>query len=330
MDKSFIPIRLREARNMCGYSLDQFVKAADVCVTRQSIYNYERGVMQPKPEMVKMFADTLGVSEHYFYGNSTKIDIPMLRTTGDDLLSEEELQHFEVMLSYWAERYLLMEKNVGLKSDFSNPLADITVSTLDDVILAADRLREVWRCGSGPLPAVLRLMERKGIKILSTELPDGILGLSTFADESHPLIVVDMRPQKTSIERLRFTACHELAHILLHFSDECNVEKMCNKFANFFLFPKQTFIEEMGAEHRNQLTLEEMIDLKELYGISIAAQVHAAWDIRMISREHYDWWYDEMIKKNRLEEGWGVYSFPETIGREKRVEARMKTNARED
>lgn len=330
MDKSFIPIRLREARNMCGYSLDQFVKAADVCVTRQSIYNYERGVMQPKPEMVKMFADTLGVSEHYFYGNSTKIDIPMLRTTGDDLLSEEELQHFEVMLSYWAERYLLMEKKVGLKSDFSNPLADITVSTLDDVILAADRLREVWRCGSGPLPAVLRLMERKGIKILSTELPDGILGLSTFADESHPLIVVDMRPQKTSIERLRFTACHELAHILLHFSDECKVEKMCNKFANFFLFPKQTFIEEMGAEHRNQLTLEEMIDLKELYGISIAAQVHAAWDIRMISREHYDWWYDEMINKNRLEEGWGDYSFPETIGREKRVEARMKTNAREE
>lgn len=330
MDKSFIPIRLREARNMCGYSLDQFVKAADVCVTRQSIYNYERGVMQPKPEMVKVFADTLGVSEHYFYGNSTKIDIPMLRTTGDDLLSEEELQHFEVMLSYWAERYLLMEKKVGLKSDFSNPLADITVSTLDDVILAADRLREVWRCGSGPLPAVLRLMERKGIKILSTELPDGILGLSTFADESHPLIVVDMRPQKTTIERLRFTACHELAHILLHFSDECNVEKMCNKFANFFLFPKQTFIEEMGAEHRNQLTLEEMIDLKELYGISIAAQVHAAWDLRMISREHYDWWYDEMIKKNQLEEGWGIYSFPETIGREKRVEARMKTNAMED
>ena len=330
MDKSFIPIRLREARNMCGYSLDQFVKAADVCVTRQSIYNYERGVMQPKPEMVKMFADTLGVSEHYFYGNSTKIDIPMLRTTGDDLLSEEELQHFEVMLSYWAERYLLMEKKVGLKSDFSNPLADITVSTLDDVILAADRLREVWRCGSGPLPAVLRLMERKGIKILSTELPDGILGLSTFADESHPLIVVDMRPQKTTIERLRFTACHELAHILLHFSDDCNVEKMCNKFANFFLFPKQTFIEEMGAEHSNQLTLEEMIDLKELYGISIAAQVHAAWDLRMISREHYDWWYDEMIKKNQLEEGWGIYSFPETIGREKRVEARMKTNARED
>ena len=65
MDKAFIPIRLREARNMCGYSLDQFVKAANLRVTRQSIYNYERGVMQPKPKLVKVFADTLGVSEHY-------------------------------------------------------------------------------------------------------------------------------------------------------------------------------------------------------------------------------------------------------------------------
>lgn len=174
MDKSVIPIRLREARKMCGYSLDQLVKVANLRVTRQSIYNYERGVMQPKPDMVKAFAETLGVSESYFYGESTKIDMPMLRSTGDDLLSEEDLQQLEAMLSYWEERYLLMEKELGLKSDFSNPLADSTVSTLDDIIIAADRLRESWRCGSGPLPAVLRLMERKGIKILSAELPDGI------------------------------------------------------------------------------------------------------------------------------------------------------------
>lgn len=53
----------------------------------------------------------------------------------------------------------------------------------------------------------------------------------------------------------------------------------------------------MGAEHREQLTLEEIIDLRELYGISIAAQLHAAWDLQMISREHYDWWYDEMLRR---------------------------------
>jgi len=89
MNKSITSIRLREARKMCGYSLDQLVKAANLRVTRQSIYNYERGVMQPKLEIVKVLAETLDVSESYFYGESTKIDMPMLRSTGDDLLSKD-------------------------------------------------------------------------------------------------------------------------------------------------------------------------------------------------------------------------------------------------
>ena len=127
-------------------------------------------------------------------------------------------------------------------------------------------------------------------------------------------------------ERRRFTAAHELAHLLLTFpaSAELDVEKRCNKFAGFFLFTKQALIEEMGSEKRDELMLEEMIDLREVYGISIAAQVHAAWDIRMISREHYDWWFDEKIKKNRLEVGWGEYIFPETIGRERRMDVRTR------
>ena len=79
----------------------------------------------------------------------------------------------------------------------------------------------------------------------------------------------------------------------------------------------------MGGTWRDFLTLEEMIDLKELYGVSVAAQVHEALDLQMISREHYDWWYDERINKNRKEIGWGKYKFPETIGREKRIESRI-------
>ena len=322
MDKLFIPIRLRAARKVSGLSLGQLVDKAKLQVTRQSIFNYERGVMQPKPATVKIFADTFGVSEFYFYGTSTTVDVPMLRSGSDGLLTEEELYELETKVCFLAERYMLTEEKADVMPEFYNPMSHITVSTLDDAIMAANRLREVWNCGFGPLPAVLRLIERKGIKIVSMPLPVGIWGLSTLIDGCHPLIVLDMHPLKTTVERLRFTACHELAHLLLRFSEGCNVEKMCNKFANFFLFPKQTFKEEMGALHRDSLVLEEMIDLKEAYGVSIAAQVHAAWDIRMISREHYDWWFDERINKNWREKGWGKYTFPETLGREKRLEAR--------
>ena len=319
-------IRLREARQMMGLSMDKLVERTNGAITKQSISRYEKGIMHPKRDALQAIAKALNISEEYFEGTNLKIDMPMLRTTSNGKLSEEELQALEAKLSFWAEQYLTKEKEAGFPTWFKNPVKGTKVSTLEDAIHAADLLREKWHCGDGPIASILRLLERKGIMILAANLPEYVFGMSTWADKKHPLIVLDMRPEKTTIERLRFTAAHELAHLLLAFpvNAELDVEKRCNKFAGFFLFTKQALIEEMGSEKRDVLTLEEMIDLREVYGISIAAQVHAAWDIRMISREHYDWWFDEKIKKNRLEVGWGEYIFPETIGRERRMDVRTR------
>ena len=319
-------IRLREARQMMGLSMDKLVERTHGAITKQSISRYEKGIMRPKRDALQAIAKALNISEEYFDGTNLKIDMPMLRTTSNGKLSEDELQALEAKLSFWAEQYLTKEKEAGFPTRFKNPVKGTKVSTLEDAIHAADLLREKWHCGDGPIASILRLLERKGIMILAANLPEYVFGMSTWADKKHPLIVLDMRPEKSTIERLRFTAAHELAHLLLAFpvNAELDIEKRCNKFAGFFLFTKQALIEEMGSEKRDVLTLEEMIDLREVYGISIAAQVHAAWDIRMISREHYDWWFDEKIKKNRLEVGWGEYIFPETIGRERRMDVRTR------
>lgn len=326
MTNDSFSIRLREARQMMGLSMDKLVERTNGAITKQSISRYEKGIMRPKRDALQAIAKALNISEEYFEGTNLKIDMPMLRTTSNGKLSEEELQALEAKLSFWAEQYLAKEKEAGFPTRFKNPVKGTKVSTLEDAIHAADLLREKWHCGDGPIASILRLLERKGIMILAANLPEYVFGMSTWADKKHPLIVLDMRPEKSTIERLRFTAAHELAHLLLAFpvNAELDIEKRCNKFAGFFLFTKQALIEEMGSEKRDVLTLEEMIDLREVYGISIAAQVHAAWDIRMISREHYDWWFDEKIKKNRLEVGWGEYIFPETIGRERRMDVRTR------
>ena len=326
MTNNSFSIRLREARQMMGLSMDKLVERTNGAITKQSISRYEKGIMRPKRDALQAIAKALNISEAYFNGTNLKIDVPMLRTTSNGKLSEDELQALEAKLSFWAEQYLAKEKEAGFPTRFKNPIKGTKVSTLEDAIHAADLLREKWHCGDGPIASILRLLERKGIMILAANLPEYVFGMSTWADKKHPLIVLDMRPEKTTIERLRFTAAHELAHLLLAFpvNAELDIEKRCNKFAGFFLFTRQALIEEMGGEKRDVLTLEEMIDLREVYGISIAAQVHAAWDIRMISREHYDWWFDEKIKKNRLEVGWGEYIFPETIGRERRMDVRTR------
>lgn len=321
--KDFLPIRLHIARKLARLSMDLLVERTGGVVTKQSISRYERGVMCPKRDVMRALSKALSISEAYFFGENLSIDIPALRTSANNRLSQEEILQMEAQLSFWLEQYLGKEQQLGVQRPFENPLCDICVSTPDDAIRAANLLRERWHCGDGPISSVVRLIERKGVKIMSAQLPEGVWGMSAWADAKYPLIVLDFRAEKTTIERLRFTAVHELAHLLLSFSDESEFdeEKLCNKFASYFLFPIDTFIEELGAPQRTMLTLPELIDLKNVYGVSIAALVHEAWDLKMISRNHYDWWYDACIKKNPKEIGWGGYLFPETIGREHRLDS---------
>lgn len=327
MTDNLFAIRLHEARKMMHLSMDKLVELTDGAITKQSISKYEKGVMCPKSDALQALSHALNISVDYFKATGINIDMPMLRTSANCKLSDEDLFSIEAKLSFWAEQYLLKESRAGFSSVFENPIDGFVVRTLEDAICVANQLRDVWHCGDGAIPSILRLLERKGVKILSTELPINVFGLSTWANRTHPLIILDMSPNKTTVDRLRFTVAHELAHLLLTLPKDCDLslEKRCDKFAGFFLFPKQTFIEEMGSETREQLTLEEMIDLKEQYGVSVSAQVHEAWDLRMITREQYDWWYNEKIYKNKKEIGWGQYLYPETLGREKRINSHLLT-----
>ena len=49
------------------------------------------------------------------------------------------------------------------------------------------------------------------------------------------------------------------------------------------------------------------MELKTSYGISVAALVHRANDLRIITEVYYNHIFDEYVKKNRLEDGWGGY-----------------------
>ncbi len=324
MDNKIFALRLRTARLFCGYSLDHLAGAAHLSVTRQSLYRYEHGDMLPRREVLTALATAFGVSEKYFTGESLTIDLPMLRSSADSPLTEAEEEQLSAQLAFWAERYIRMETRAFGDAAFRNPLSDANVGSDDEAITASEQLREAWHCGDGPIASVLRLMERKGIKVLSHPLPDKVYGLSTWANGRYPLIVLDMRTEKTTIERLRFTAAHELGHLLLHFAegvDTAEQEKLCHKFAGFFIFPRTAFMEEMGAARRETLTLGELIDLKQVYGMSVAAQVHEAYDLGIINHRHYDWWYNERINRNPREEGWGSYPYPESLGREERIES---------
>ena len=187
MPDNTLAIRLREARLMRGLSMDKLIELADFVVTKQSLSRYERGIMRPHANVISALAKALDISEDYFLGTNILIDMPMLRTTSGGKMQEDVLTAIEARLAYWTERLLAKERAVGISGEFRNPIEDFQVSSLEDAIQAADLLRRLWHCGDGPIASVLRLLERKGIRIMEDELPAGIYGLSTWADRRLPL-----------------------------------------------------------------------------------------------------------------------------------------------
>ena len=113
MTSNQFSIRLHEARQMMGLSMEKLAELTGGIITKQSISRYEKGLMLPKRVAKLAMAKALNISDSYFDGTNLKIDMPMLRTTSNGKLSEDELQALEAKLSFWAEQYLTKEKEAG-------------------------------------------------------------------------------------------------------------------------------------------------------------------------------------------------------------------------
>ena len=102
---------------------------------------------------------------------------------------------------------------------------------------------------------------------------------------------------------------HELGHLLFDFIESLDIrtkEKCCHKFASALLFPGYVVYMHIGKK-RSALSLEELVELKNSYGISVSALVHRLKDLDVITDAYYNHIFDVWIKQNPTEEGWGGY-----------------------
>ena len=131
---------------------------------------------------------------------------------------------------------------------------------------------------------LIELLEDHGFRIIEVESNEKFDGISAWADNI-PIIAV--RKQNDAV-RKRFTIAHELGHVLLEFgvSEGASSEKPCHDFAGAFLLPETVIRSELG-EHRDRIALEELIKIKEIYGISIQAIMYRAKRLAIIGDRTY-------------------------------------------
>lgn len=278
MTNGFNPTRLVAARQRRG--LTQARLAGLTCTTPQTIARYERGETTPSESMVDSLADALGFPRPYF-----EYDDPPLITS--DRPSFRALQS---MTSGIRDRALgaaciAIELERTLDAHFDLPRVDVPDLHHLDPEGAAMALRERWGIGVRPIPNMVLLLEKHGIRTFS--LNEDYTSLRAFCLWEGDLPFVFLSHFATT-EMARFNAAHELGHLVLHrhaVNAGKQAEKQANEFASAFLMPRSSVL---GA-CKLGMSFDELLVDKKRWGVSAAAlayRLHSP-QINLLS----DWQY---------------------------------------
>ena len=298
-------MRLKKARMMKGWSMDQMVAALGKQLTKGAIAKYEAGEYLPREDKKKLLLETLGVAEDYFY-KTINYDAVVTSTRSKDSLSERDQQMLAEQMLMVVEGYLELEQlmNEGKKT-FVKKMDMLPLSDIDDAELAAEFWRLEWGAGRHVLGGLYQLIERHGVLIYEMKSEIEFDGFTAMVNGTTPVLVIN---SDINAERRRFTALHELAHLILPFADDtlpAFKEKLSNRFAGAVLMPAGELKALLGAK-RESLYREELIIIRNSYGISIQALAHRALELGIVSQNTY-YKIREGLSDNKLEIGLGGY-----------------------
>jgi Zn-dependent peptidase ImmA (M78 family)/DNA-binding XRE family transcriptional regulator len=270
--------RLHSARIMAGLSMDRLVEKLGGAVSKQSISKYERGLMKPEDSnLLLRLSRALNVPVDYFFRDSV-VSLDSVDFRKKASLGVKELSSIIEQTRDELERYFELEALLAIEPRFVNPVRDLKIDSTEDVETAAKKLRRVWGLGvMSPITRVFDLLEENEVRVVELDVSGRLDGLSGMVQG----IPVVLSQRGAPVDRRRFTALHELGHLILRFTSSVEprtIEKYCHCFAAAMLLPSESLKKELGKERRSAVSLPELVHLKEHYGISIQAamaRIHA-------------------------------------------------------
>ncbi len=286
--------RLKQARLACGLSLDQVAEALKNRgreVTKAALSNYEKGKRAPNALILREIAAVCGVSGNYFF-EKPDVEVEWFSFRAKTTLGQRKREAVQAFSAKQAERYMLVCDLLpqAFKVDFPERK---TVCDFAEADSCSADLRKRWRLGKDPIESVTQCLENHGALIVqyNEESTNAFDGLSARVNKTHPLLIVN---STVPVDRLRFDLLHELGHVLMDTSNcKDDEEKLAHRFASSFLVPPEKAIEELGENRRN-LTLSELLMLKEKYGMSAAAWLYTAGVHGIINKAQSDGLWKEL------------------------------------
>lgn len=277
--------RLKNARIMQNFSMDELCVRMNNLVSKQSISKYEAGKMMPDSTILIALAKALDVKIDYFF-RQFSVSLDSVEFRKKTRLQKRELSAIKEVIRDKVERYIEIENICCITSDFTTDFSNVVVHCEEDVFALITRLKKEWKLGEDGINNLIEILEENKIKVIEIEAPESFDGLSGFIGDKMPIIVLN---KSFDTERKRFTALHELGHILLRFDrnlDKKRIEYLCNLFANEMLISRDVFIQMIGNS-RQHISFLELRDIQQQFGISVDALMFKARYLNVITEQRF-------------------------------------------
>lgn len=280
--------------------MDQLVASIDGVITKQAISKYETAKMMPSSTVLVALATALDVDTDYFFRPFT-FDINELNVSfrKKSNTSVKDVNSLKVQIQDEVERYLEVEEILGKDKQHAPQIDCGQISTPSQMRELAREIREKWQLGTDAIGNVQDVLEAHGIKVICTEAPSGFDGVSGIINGKDFIVVLN-KLQK-HVERRRFTAMHELGHLLFdkHFAPDLTLrerEKLCDAFASEMLLPS-SILQDIFCPGE-KISTSEVRQLQVVYGISFDAIMHKLNELGVINDSKYKTY---CIRKNQNE-----------------------------
>ena len=279
------PLMLVLGRESRGLTQKELAEA--LSITQGTLSKIEGGLLQLSDDELIILSKVLNYPKHFFaqtdqiYGPGTselyhrkRQDIPI------KLLKKV---HATMHLRHMQIDRLLKSVDIGAIDIRPVDLDEPGAPMPEEV---ARMTRAAWHLPTGPIQNVISVIENAGGIIIPCNIETNkIDAMSRWIPGTPPLFFINLN---MPMDRIRFTLCHELGHIIMHQIPNTDMEKQADTFAAEFLMP--------AGEVKNSLdnlTLDKLSALKQYWKVSMAFIIYRAKSLNRITENQARYLYSQ-------------------------------------
>jgi Zn-dependent peptidase ImmA (M78 family)/DNA-binding XRE family transcriptional regulator len=276
----------REAMGMTQSAL-----SSELGIKQSTLSRYERGGIDVPPEHIQQLTISLQRPISFFCWRERLYPSSCLYHRKRKRLPEKELRRIHAWVNILRIQAVRLLERAEIETHYTFHRLDI--HRLGGPEKAAQALRHLWQVQKGPIKSCVDLVERAGGIVFCFPFGSSkVDGISQWPIDQPEIPPVFFLSDSFPGDRMRWTICHEIGHIVMHHLPTDDLESEADRFAAEFLMPASEISSQLC-----DLTLARAAALKSFWRVSMQALIRRAKQLGKISQNQYEYLFKQMAMR---------------------------------